>query len=221
MSSDASLKLLATWMAGHFRNRSQALRDPVWFAHIHVYQCPLPWQVFGGWGFYVEQAYDIMLDRPYRQRLLQLIPGDPIRIQNYELLEPERWLGSGRDRCRLLDLQPEDCRPLAGCQTLVHWTGDAFVGRCLPGKTCRVIRKGQETYLHSEFRIQEGLFFSLDQGRDPQTDQVVWGSLSGPFEFEKVESFPLGELGKAGDQGVHGGGIGEQGDGPHFIGDFF
>lgn len=189
----AHLSRLAAWLAGHFQNRAQALRDPVWFAHIHVYQCPLPWHLFSGWSFYVEQAYDIMMDRPYRQRILHLIPGDPIIIQNYELRDPDRWQGSSRARERLLSLQPEDFIPLPGCQTQVRWTGQEFVGISIPGKTCRVHRKGQETYLYSEFRVQENFFYSLDQGRDPETDKVIWGSLSGPFEFEKVENFGLGE----------------------------
>ncbi|GAB4218433.1 MAG: chromophore lyase CpcT/CpeT [Synechococcales cyanobacterium] len=189
MAAVSDIRQLAHWLAGHFNNKLQAMRDPVWFANIHVYQCPLPWAVLGGWGMYVEQAYDIMLDRPYRQRVLHLQPGDPITIQNYDLRDPERWRGSGQDLARLHEMTAADCDVLPGCVTTVQWNGSEFVGQSLPGKTCRVIRKGVETYLHSEFRIKDGEFYSLDQGRDLHSDQVIWGSLSGSFEFRKIADF--------------------------------
>ncbi|MDX2272871.1 MAG: chromophore lyase CpcT/CpeT [Cyanobacteriota bacterium] len=184
------LRQLAVWMAGHFNNFAQAIAEPVWFANIHVYQCPLPLSVVGGLGFYVEQTYDIYPDQPYRQRVLALgETAEGIQIQNYGLIHPQRWVGAGQDRSRLHGLTADELDLLTGCVTQVMWTGEIFQGCSIPGKTCRVFRKEQETYLHSEFTIAESYFHSLDQGRDPVTDKVIWGSLSGPFQFVKKEDF--------------------------------
>lgn len=189
--SSSRLVQLAQWLAGHFNNLDQALAEPAWFANIHVYQCPLPYSVLSGIGFYVEQSYDIYPDRPYRQRVLHLLSDSTgrIRIQNYSLNYPERYLGAGRDLSKLHTLTSADVEMLPGCVTEVEWTGTSFKGRSIPGKTCLIYRKDQETYLRSEFEVTATEFRSLDQGLDPVTDKVVWGSLSGPFQFMKKEDF--------------------------------
>ena len=191
MASSSRLLQLAQWLAGHFNNFDQAIAEPAWFANIHVYQCPLPYSVLEGIGFYVEQAYDIALNQPYRQRVIHLIRDetDQIRIQNYSLTHPERYLGAGRDLDKLTSLTRAELELLSGCVTEVDWTGSSFRGRSIPGKTCLIWRKNRQTYLRSEFEVTATAFQSLDQGLDPETDKVVWGSLSGPFQFVKREDF--------------------------------
>lgn len=189
--SSSHLLQLAQWLAGHFNNFDQAMAEPVWFANIHVYQCPLPYSVLQGIGFYVEQAYDIALEQPYRQRVIHLMaePDGQIRIQNYSLKQPQRYQGAGRDLSQLQSLEATELERLPGCVTQVEWTGSSYRGRSIPGKTCIILRKNQQTYLRSEFEVTASHFQSLDQGLDPITDQVVWGSLSGPFQFVKKEDF--------------------------------
>ncbi|MBC7824146.1 MAG: chorismate-binding protein, partial [Candidatus Parcubacteria bacterium] len=72
---------------------------------------------------------------------------------------------------------------------IVEWTGQSFKGRVEPGKACIVVRKGQTTYLDSEFEIDDQRLLSLDRGRDPETDEMVWGSVAGPFHFVRRASF--------------------------------
>jgi hypothetical protein len=190
MTFSKSLLQLAQWMAGHFNNAEQARREPVWFANIHVFQCPLPVDLLGGISFYVEQAYDIALQQPYRQRVVSLQEDTTgIRIQNYGLGNPQAFAGAGQDRLRLRQLTSADLEVLPGCITEVQWTGASYKGKSIPGKTCIVIRREQRTYLRVEFELTDARFWSLDQGLDPETDKVVWGSLSGPFEFRKMASF--------------------------------
>jgi hypothetical protein len=54
-----------------------------------------------------------------------------------------------------------------------------------------VVRNGKETYLASEFEISEHHFSSLDRGYDPDTDERIWGSIAGAFEFKKKAQFVL------------------------------
>jgi CpeT/CpcT family (DUF1001) len=70
----------------------------------------------------------------------------------------------------------------------VEWTGHSFIGR-IQGKGCKVNWKGQDTYLDNEFEISADKLLSLDRGRDPVTDERVWGSIAGPFHFSRRTSF--------------------------------
>ena len=72
---------------------------------------------------------------------------------------------------------------------IVEWAGSSFKGKVEPGKGCIVVRKGRTTYLDSEFEIDQEKFISLDRGRDPETDEHIWGSVAGPFYFVRRASF--------------------------------
>ena len=72
---------------------------------------------------------------------------------------------------------------------IVTWTGAAFKGSVEPGQACMVVRKGKTTYLDSEFQIDANQFISWDRGRDPDTHEHVWGSIAGPFHFQRCTSF--------------------------------
>ncbi len=72
---------------------------------------------------------------------------------------------------------------------IVEWSGNSFKGKVEAGKGCIVFRKGQKTYLDSEFEIDEEKFISLDRGRDLDTNEHIWGSVAGPFYFVRRQTF--------------------------------
>ncbi|MDX1977431.1 MAG: chromophore lyase CpcT/CpeT, partial [Pseudanabaenaceae cyanobacterium bins.68] len=90
----------------------------------------------------------------------------------------------------------EHLEPLPGCDMQVTYGSGKFSGQVEPGKNCCVFRNGKNTYLSSEFEVTEQTYSSLDRGNDPETDERVWGSIAGAFEFKKKTSFAaeLGEL---------------------------
>jgi len=195
------LLTLATWMAGDFSNWEQAIANPPFFAHIRVCirPLPLPLSDVGIW-LYSEQAYDYELNRPYRTAILQLIlTGDlehPIAIENYKIRDASTYYGASREPEKLRSLVLADVDKLAGCKMLVKYTpnnvqGNSFKGSVESGKGCMVFRNGKETYLASEFEISEHNFNSLDRGYDPLTDERVWGSIVGAFEFKKKVQFTI------------------------------
>lgn len=190
MTHSTDIATLARWMAADFSNQEQAYENPPFFAHIRVCMRPLPQEVLGGVGFFIEQAYDYMLHDPYRLRVLKLIVnGDRIVIENYHVRDEKKFYGASRDLNRLKELTADYLEKLPGCNMIVEWTGHSFKGQVEPGKACMVTRKGQETYLDSEFEIDEKRFMSLDRGRDPATDEHIWGSFAGPFEFVRRANF--------------------------------
>ncbi|WP_414563599.1 MULTISPECIES: chromophore lyase CpcT/CpeT [unclassified Anabaena] len=190
MTNSTDIATLARWMAADFSNQAQAFENPPFFAHIRVCMRPLPWDVLSGVSLFVEQAYDYTLNDPYRVRVLKLVTaGDRIQIENYTVKQEEKFYGASRDLERLKTLKSDDLEKLPGCNMNVEWIGNSFQGTVEPGKGCIVFRKGQKTYLDSEFEISEERFISLDRGRDLDTNEHIWGSVAGPFHFVRKHSF--------------------------------
>ena len=190
MTHSTDILTLARWMASDFSNQAQAFENPPFFAHIRVCMRPLPVELLGGVSLYLEQAYDIELNSPYRVRVLKLVPiADRIDIENYAIVNEEQFYGASRDLQKLQELKTAEFKLMPGCTFITHWTGSSFKGSVEPGKGCMVVRKGKNTYLDSEFEIDGDKFISHDRGRDPETDAHVWGALAGPFEFTRRASF--------------------------------
>jgi hypothetical protein len=190
MTHATDVNTLARWMAADFSNQQQAFDNPPLYAHIRVCMRPLPLGMLGGMGFYLEQAYDFQLKRPYRARGMKLVPnGDHIVIENFTLKAPEDFYGASRDLAHLSKLTPDQFQKMGGCNMIVHWTGHSFKGQVEPGKACMVERNGKTTYLDSEFEIDADQFMSWDRGRDPETNEHIWGSLAGPFHFRRKATF--------------------------------
>lgn len=190
MTHSTDILTLAGWMAADFSNQAQAFENPPFFAHIRVCMRPLPQELLSGVSFFVEQAYDYMLNNPYRVRVLKLVNvGDSIAIENYIVKQEEKFYGASREISRLQALTADQLEKLPGCNMIVEWTGHSFKGTVEPGKGCIVVRKDKRTYLDSEFEIDQDKFISLDRGRDPETDEHIWGSVAGPFHFVRWQSF--------------------------------
>ena len=90
MSHSTDIPTLARWMASDFSNQEQAFENPPFFAHIRVCMRPLPIELLSGVSFYVEQAYDYMLNDPYRVAVNKLVDaGNHIEIENYRVKDAE------------------------------------------------------------------------------------------------------------------------------------
>lgn len=190
MTHSTDIATLARLMAADFSNQQQAFENPPMFAHIRVCMRPLSLSLLDGVSFFVEQAYDYMLHDPYRLRVLKLIDaGNHIQIENYMVKEETAFYGASRNLNLLQALQAEHLEKLPGCNMIVEWTGKGFQGQVEPGKACMVFRNGKQTYLDSSFEIDEEKFISRDRGRDPETDEHIWGSVAGPFYFVRWASF--------------------------------
>ena len=177
-------------MAADFSNQAQAIENPPFFAHIRVCMRPLPPSFLPGSCLYLEQAYDFMLSQPYRVRVLHFLPqADHILLENYSFKEQDAVIGAGRDAEKLAEISVDQIEKMPGCDMTVRWTGHSFIGKVVPGKNCIVVRKGKTSYLDNEFEITDNKLISYDRGRDPETDELLWGSVAGPFEFEKRQRF--------------------------------
>ncbi len=185
-----NLITLASWMAGDFSNKKQALENPTLYAHIHVFFRPLPENFFPGIGFYSEQVYDYDLWSPYRQGVHQLIDkGDYVYIENYKLKDPILYAGAARELDILHTITPENIERRYNCSMVFKRDGDKFVGSVEPGNKCLIHKRGCETYLVSKVELTENTWVSSDKGMDINTHKQIWGSAAGDLKFEKQTSF--------------------------------
>lgn len=190
MTHSQDLTTLARWMASDFSNQAQAYANPPFFAHIRVCMRPLPDDLLDGTSLFLEQAYDFMLNQPYRLRVIRLsLVGDRLELENFKVKDQEQFYGASRNPELLSTLTADVIEKMDGCDMNVTWTGSCFQGQIKPGKACLVERKGKITYLDNSFEITDKQLTSYDRGRDPETDELVWGSIAGPFEFFPVQSF--------------------------------
>jgi hypothetical protein len=190
MTHSTDIPTLARWMAGDFSNQAQAYENPPFFAHIRVCMRPLPYELFGGVSLFLEQAYDFMLHNPYRLRVLNFVIVDErIEIEHYNIEPEAEFHGAARKPEMFQQLTRDKIIKMPGCTMITEWTGSAFKGYVEPGKGCKVTRNGKDTYLDNSFEIEPQKLISLDRGRDIETDEHVWGSIAGPFEFTQTVSF--------------------------------
>ncbi|MEA5462849.1 chromophore lyase CpcT/CpeT [Leptothoe sp. PORK10 BA2] len=190
MSHATDVSTLLKWMAADFSNQAQAIENPPFFAHIRVCMRPLPSRFLPGGSLYLEQAYDFMLGQPYRVRVLHFLPQDDhILLENYTFKDQAAVIGAARDQEKLATIEAGQLEKMPGCDMTVRWTGQSFIGKVVPGKNCMVVREGKTSYLDNEFEITDDKLVSYDRGRDPETDELLWGSIAGPFEFEKRQRF--------------------------------
>lgn len=190
MSKSTDVKGLARLMAADFSNQQQAWDNPPFFAHIRVCMRPLPESLLGGTSLFLEQAYDFLLNQPYRLRVFKIqAVDDHLELEHYKLKEEAEFYGASRNREKLKELTIDHLEKMNGCDMIAQWNGSHFKGYIKPGKACIVVRKGKESYLDNSFEIDEGKLISFDRGRDLVTDELLWGSVAGPFHFTRIESF--------------------------------
>jgi len=190
MTHSTDIATLARWMAADFSNQQQAFDNPPLYAHIRVCMRPLPLSLLDSPSLFLEQAYDYMLNKPYRLRVLKLVEVDgSLKIENYKVKEEESFFGASRNVECLQSLKADQLEKLPGCTFNVTWTGHSFKAEVEPGKACLVVRKDKETYIESNFEVDKHQLISLDRGRDLETDELVWGSIAGAFHFVRWTSF--------------------------------
>lgn len=186
--AESPLFRLVRLLSAGFTNQQQAFENPPLYAHILVKFRPLP-QLAPG-SLLLDQSYAINPAAPYRLRVLRPENGpDGLVIHNQALVDDRRFWGAIDDADLRCQIKPEDLQPLQGCAYVVRQEGEGFVGEVEPGCRCLVERKGQTTYLVSRLELHAAGMRTIDRGHDPASHELVWGSLAGAFEFERMADY--------------------------------
>lgn len=205
MATPIHLNILAQYLAGEFENQHQAMTDPVWFVHLRLWQRPVPLFPPDSLTLFAEQANVLTLDRPYRQRLMRLMPNSAepstIQVQYYSFHNSDRFVGAGQDPQRLQDITLDQIEILTGCQLEVTLTNTAsqslrFRAESPPDRRCCFRYQGQLRYVSLGFEVSSEELLSYDKGIDPETGQALWGAMMGAYHYRKQQDFS-GELSRS------------------------
>ena len=167
------------WFEGKFENKIQAFSYPSKYAYIVVEH-----RAVNNHGlFYGEQAYFNQTKTPYRQFFLQISEcHGRIIIRSMEPEDKSRYLG-------FKNLNLVSGSPLTykrGCDTMFEDMGDHFRGKIQPGCNCFVRWGDKDTYLENTALLGKDWYYVEDKGFDVDTNEQVWGSKNGYFQFRKM-----------------------------------
>jgi CpeT/CpcT family (DUF1001) len=191
MPPSQTLVMLAQWLAGEFENRTQALDQPAWFVHLHLWHRPVPHLIQGHLALFAEQANVLHLDQPYRQRLLLLkaLGEQQFQAQYWAFKQPEQFRGAGMNASLLNTLSRTDLDELPGCQLTITNQQSKFTAQPEPDAKCYFQYDGKTRQVILGFEVSADQFLSYDRGVDPDTGQSLWGALMGAYQFHKCQDF--------------------------------
>lgn len=188
------LLILANYLTGEFTNQEQALAEPAWYVHLHLWHRPIVGLFSEGITFFAEQANVLKLDQPYRQRLLQLkeVASNPlhIQVQYYKILIPTDFRGAGANPDLLDNLTLEQVELLPDCVLDVTISQPSFPDyyfEALPtsDRPCSFSYENKTYQVQLGFATSLGHFFSYDKGLNPLTGKAIWGAILGAYRFTK------------------------------------
>lgn len=196
MAISPELMTLARYLAGEFQNQEQALAEPAWYVNLRLWKRPLPMKLFSQDSIFLfaEQANSLSLDRPYRQRLLELTgSGNNLQVQYYAFKDPGAVRGAGCKPELLGALTPAQVEFLPGCTLTVQQeqTAEGFCFRAtLPAEArCCFSYQGENRQVSLGFEVTPAQLLIYDKGIDPNSGKALWGAILGPFRFAKCQDF--------------------------------
>lgn len=182
------LETLVSWMTGSFSSEAQAIEDTNYF-DIRLNMYPIWRDTNDGYWIYVEQAVHGYENKPYRQRIYNVVQiGENLfESRVYEINEPLRFAQKFREPGFLGNLNPDSLTMRDGCSILLRrQCEDVFSGNTV-GRMCASDLHGA-THAVSEVVLTYEYMKSWDRGYD-DNDIQIWGPENGPYIFSKIEDY--------------------------------
>lgn len=178
---------VGTAMAGNFTNETQAKADAK-FDSIVMHMRPIWIDRIDGLWIYVEQALVADQDKPYRQRVYQIVDGNDassVETRIYELPgDPLQYAGAWKKAQPLNMLTADLLLPRAGCNVTMRLDASgAWIGSTEPNQ-CVATNNGA-AYSMSSVTLTQKEIQSWDRSYGVDGVQVS-GSTSGPYIFVKT-----------------------------------
>ena len=165
-------------LEGTFANKRQAQSHPTRYAHIKVQH-----RKISDNRIYGEQAYNYLLNRPYRQFVIEVVAEKgQFRLKNYEIKDAKQFVG-----CQNLDQLTDDILTYReGCDIIMKQVGHNTYQGGTSTCECWVDWQGVKTYVQNEVLLSETEYQVVDRGLHAETHQKIWGSDWGAFKFVRM-----------------------------------
>jgi CpeT/CpcT family (DUF1001) len=194
MRFSPQLLALADYLTGEFHNREQALADPAWYVHLHLWQVKVPIFTEDSITIFAEQANILSLDQPYRQRIMRLRTTEsldtPITVQYYMLQEPGAASGGGSNPGLIQNLGENQLDLLPGCVldvSVKELANNDYEFSAVPprGAKCTFNYRGSTVQVSLGFEVNQKELKTYDKGID-EAGRATWGAILGPFRYTKI-----------------------------------
>ena len=183
--NDADIDVLLTWMSGSFSSEEQAKADTN-YLDIRLEMVQIWKDRSDGPWIYVEQAVADFKDKPYRQRVYQIVnENDVLKSVVYSFNNPLRFAGDYQNENALSQLTPDSLKIREGCAVYLKRTSDDTFQGSTKDKDCVSNLRGA-SYATSEVTIKNDRILSWDRGFDSNDDQV-WGAEKAGYIFLKIQ----------------------------------
>lgn len=189
---------LASYMAGEFDNREQAIAVPAWYVLLRLWQRPVHLFSEYSLSLFADQANSLYLDRDYRPRIIRLKqavdPHSPLQVQYYMIKDLSSIKGAGRNPELLNAIDLDLIELLPGCKLDVKIrplvaSEYNFQASLPPNARCCFSYNDRSYQVSLGFEASPQEFLSYDKGIDPETGKAIWGAIMGPFRFRKLQDF--------------------------------
>lgn len=179
-----SLDELQSFMTGSYDSEAQAMADSNYF-NISLHMYPIWTDRPGNW-LYVEQALYAQQDRPYRQRVYELVAGKKkgeFLSRVYELPDPATYVGAYDEVSRFDDLEPGELKEREGCTVYLRRDESGVYRGATNENDCLSTLRGA-SYATTRVSISSSFVQSWDRGFSVEGQQV-WGATEGGYMFFK------------------------------------
>ncbi len=179
------LSALAKLMSGKFSSEEQASQDTR-FYNIRLVMIPIWEDDKNSKWLYVEQAAATNLEKPYRQRVYQLmqVQSHTFESKVYELPNPSKYIYAWEQPELFDSISPDSLIVREGCSVFLQKEGECFKGSTKEND-CKSSLRGA-AYATSIVSVCESQIESWDQGWSAE-DKQVWGAEVGGYIFKKIE----------------------------------
>ncbi|MGL5078625.1 MAG: chromophore lyase CpcT/CpeT, partial [Waterburya sp.] len=162
MTFSPQLTTLATYLAGEFSNKQQALEQPAWYVNLRLWIRPVPIFTTDSITLFAEQANILKLDQPYRPRILRLRQKDTIEIEFYMFQDLATAQGAGQKPELISQIIPETITFLPNC-TLKVTTKTLSNGQYCFTTTPATEKPCSVSYQGTTFQVFLGLEATADE----------------------------------------------------------
>jgi len=182
--NERDVKKLYQIMQGFYSSEIQSMEDSSYY-DIRLKMVPM-WTEFEGYWLYVEQAMADSENKPYRQRVYQLLLANDSTIESrvYTIKNGEQYYGDWKYDNPLEGLTLDSLTERKGCSIWLHKNEDGSFYGSTHNSDCESNLRGA-TYATSNVMITRQQLDSWDQGFNDSGKQV-WGATKGPYQFQKI-----------------------------------
>lgn len=186
IDADAQVREVASYLVGTMDTSARAAIDRD-AADVRMTTCPIRVADTNTIFLYQEQALSLNLDRPYRQRFLEIAPSaDNLGVESmtYKPANPEAWIGlCDRPEVDRIVSVPDFGEKI--CTITLQKDEEGYWGST-PEEGCPTDYRGA-VRVTNQVRLTETTMETWDRGFDAQGNQV-WGAQDDSYQYRDIDS---------------------------------